>query len=313
MMKRYLYLCLLYLMYGCIGTDVLDDEIRPAVLTVTAEDNTIRLLVGEQAQLQVSYLNEYGIPELINPDWHIGDNNIIQVDNSGLLEALSRGQTSVYATYKEVSSQLIAVNVSGSTSEVSQVVITAPKTTIDLGEQLQLTATAFNFLDEEIDSTTPVTWTVDNTSIATVSTSGVLEGLQKGEVKVTATIDGISSQPITIQVGPAELIAMFKGNGGYHAEGTAMLTKDENGDIILSLGNDFKTDFALGTYIYLSNSTSGSATKSAGLELGEITTNGAVEFNVTAAEPATTLYSYQYVIVLCKPAAITFGFADFNE
>ena len=40
--------------------------------------------------------------------------------------------------------------------------------------------------------------------------------------------------------------------GGYEASGSTIL-KIENGNLILKLLPNFKTSFALGTYIYLSN------------------------------------------------------------
>jgi hypothetical protein len=50
--------------------------------------------------------------------------------------------------------------------------------------------------------------------------------------------------------------------------------------------------------------------RASGLEVAQISTNGAKTFDITAIRPATGLFDYQYVIILCKPASLTFGYAE---
>jgi hypothetical protein len=106
-------------------------------------------------------------------------------------------------------------------------------------------------------------------------------------------------------------VGTFVPAGGYAAEGMAVL-RFSGEQVVLELSDNFKTSFALGTFVYLSNSTSGSATFSNGLELGQITTSGAKTFNVSVLHPTVGLFDYRYVIILCKPARVTFGYADMN-
>ena len=106
----------------------------------------------------------------------------------------------------------------------------------------------------------------------------------------------------------------LQGQGGYTATGTVTLARNEAGDIILSTSPDFEVSFALGTFLYLSNSQSGSATANGGLEIADVsnTPTGQQSFNVTQVDPTVSLTTYQYVIVLCKPARLTFGSAELN-
>lgn len=103
----------------------------------------------------------------------------------------------------------------------------------------------------------------------------------------------------------------LQGSGGYESKGTVMLRQDNQGNIILATGEDFEVEFALGTFLYLSNDLSGSAIISTGLEIADISqsTTGAQSFNVTAINDQVTLDTYQYVIILCKPARLVFGSA----
>ena len=103
----------------------------------------------------------------------------------------------------------------------------------------------------------------------------------------------------------------LQGSGGYESKGTVTLSQDNQGNIILATGEDFEVEFALGTFLYLSNDLSGSAIISSGLEIADVSQNttGAQSFNVTAIDNQVMLDTYQYVIVLCKPARLVFGSA----
>jgi hypothetical protein len=90
------------------------------------------------------------------------------------------------------------------------------------------------------------------------------------------------------------------------------ILKEVDGNIILELSSNFETSFALGTFIYMANVTNGSQVRSSGLEVAQITTNGAKSFNLTAINPGIKLTDYTYVIILCKPATVTFGYAQLN-
>ena len=68
-----------------------------------------------------------------------------------------------------------------------------------IGGTSQFTATA-TLLDGTVETVTDqATWSSSNTSIATVSTTGVVKGVGGGTAMVTASFDGVSvSQQVTI-------------------------------------------------------------------------------------------------------------------
>ncbi len=297
---------------GCIGTDILDDEIRPEVLEIDLQgDDAIALLIGENRKLEFVYLNEFGVAEDVTPVWRVGDMAVATVSIDGTVLAIGKGQTTVTAMVGGVESESVPINVSETSNDVNKVLVESPKEVIQVGEMVQLTATAWNVESMLIEGK-QATWEVNDTNIAEVSQAGTLTALANGEVLITATIDNVASEPFAVQVGGSSLTATFSGRSGYKASGTATLFIADNGDLNLELSDDFDTDFALGTFIYLSNSTSGSATRSAGLEVAEISGDGGALFNVSEIDPNAGLDTYRYVIVLCKPASITFGVADFN-
>lgn len=308
---RNLLLVLPVLLSACIGTDILDDEIRPVVFEITQQDGVLSLLVGQEQTLTFEYVNEFGVPETVTPNWTTENSGVATISTDGRVTAVGPGQTNVFGTFEGQMSTPVLVSVGESENDVVKVLIEIPQVLIQVGEAITLTATAWN-INNEIINDTEVIWEVDDSNLASIDENGVLTGIANGQVFVTATIDDVKSTQEMIEIGGTTKSATFEGRSGYKASGTATLSINEDGDVILELSTDFDTDFALGTFIYLSNSTSGSATRSAGLEVAEIKTDGGASFNISNLDPNVTLDDYRYVIVLCKPASITFGLADFT-
>ena len=308
-MKYVLVLSLIFLS-ACVGTDVIDDPIVDPILEVDQE--LVTLLKGETIQPTYTYLNEYGVEDNTLAEWLIEDVTIASANENGLITALKAGQTKAKAVINAIESNEVLISIVEDENSIVKVLIETPsKVQINVGETINFSSTAWNINDQLIQGTTHQ-WEVNNPSIAVIDNFGKLTGLSNGLVKVTAIIDGVRSVPLEIQVGTDERTGTFVSSGSYDAQGTAVLSKNSSGEVILTFSDDFKTSFALGTFIYLSNSISGSDTKASGLELDEITSNGAKTFNVTAIKANVTLDTYQYVIILCKPASITFGYAELN-
>ena len=111
-----------------------------------------------------------------------------------------------------------------------------------------------------------------------------------------------------------ERSGQLEGRGGYDARGTVTLSRNDDGELLLTTSEDFSVTLALGTFLYLSNSQAGGATAADGLEVADVSERleGAQTYNVSALNGNVDLDTYQYVVVLCKPARITFGLAELN-
>jgi hypothetical protein len=177
---------------------------------------------------------------------------------------------------------------------------------LEVNESHTLLVSVKNINDEPLNGRT-VEWFSENSSIATVN-NGVVTGVATGLVDIHAKVEGVKSNVLNFSVG-AGLTGSFVSAGGYKASGMASL-KEMDGDIFLEFSNNFETSFALGTYVYMSNVTNGTQVKANGLEVSQITSNGAKSFNLSLISPATKLTDYKYVIILCKPASVTFGYAE---
>ncbi|NOX42817.1 MAG: hypothetical protein GXP19_03660, partial [Gammaproteobacteria bacterium] len=111
---------------------------------------------------------------------------------TGLITAIAPGTTIINATD--------ANNITGSSNTITVVAlpaptitVTAPATTINVGNTLQLSASG---------GAAPYTWSVDNPAVASIgTTNGLLSGLSAGTVVVTATdADNFTGVSISISI-----------------------------------------------------------------------------------------------------------------
>ncbi|MEP2671619.1 MAG: Ig-like domain-containing protein [Cyclobacteriaceae bacterium] len=298
---------LLYL-GGCIGTDLVDDPIVDGQLEIAPD--RMALLAGNSKMANATYFNTFGIEESVPVAWSTSPESVAAVNVNGLVTAKAQGQAFLFAAYS-ITRDSIRVTVVEDDTQVAYVDIVATKTALSVGESTTMTVTAKNINNGAVAGG-GVQWFTSDEAIVTIDGSGIATAQASGVANVYATIDGVFSNEIEITVGGGKRMGTFQSANGYEA--TGMVTMEIiSGDLILKFSDDFMTDFALGTFIYLANNhTSGTAIRNEGIELGEITTNGSHTFNVSENFPNTTLSQFEYVIVLCKPASIPFGFAQLN-
>jgi hypothetical protein len=291
---------------GCIGTDYVDDPIVGERIEIS--ESQLALMVNETQLLSATYYDQYGIEKSVELTWTSSAQQVATVDSKGLLTAMSAGQAMIVASFGNTVSSSLNLTVVANANQVAKVVIASPANKISLavGESHTLSVTVKNINDEILTGRT-VQWFSENASIATVN-NGVVTGVSTGLVDIHAKVEGVKSNLLNFSIG-AGFSGSFVSAGGYKAIGMASV-KEIDGDIILELSNNFETSFALGTFVYMANVTNGSQVKANGLEVSQITTNGAKSFNLSAISPGIKLTDYNYVIILCKPASVTFGYAE---
>jgi hypothetical protein len=295
------------MLYSCKGTDVLDDPIVEPKFTVT--QTQVALRIGETTTLNAQYFDQYGVTKSVDFNWvSTQQNQVVSLSSTGKITGLNAGTTLVYPQYQNTVGNAVNVTVVSNDNAVAKVTVSTSKTNLALNENINLNAVAQNINNQTVTGST-VEWFSENESILRVNSSGQVTAIANGVAGIHAKIDGVKSNSIDFTVGAAQLLGTFISAGGYKAVGTATL-KNQNGQIILELSSNFETSFALGTFIYLANSTNGSTIRSSGLEIAEIKTNGAKTFNITSVKSNVTLNEFKYVIILCKPASLTFGFAE---
>lgn len=90
---------LLLLLAGCIGDDIIDDRI-PEVLRITQSIDT--LAIGETFQFEANYFNEIGDQEPADINWMSSNEEVINISESGLAQAISMGTAIISASASNI-------------------------------------------------------------------------------------------------------------------------------------------------------------------------------------------------------------------
>jgi Bacterial Ig-like domain (group 2) len=320
-MKSKLILLALACCFSCVTVDFKDDTIRSQKITILSAgklviiDNSggiatkgsnalLGLLVGEKQLVNVEYYNEYGVKKDPTLTWTIAKPAVASVSKNEIT-ALSAGTTLISGTVGEVSVTINLTVVADNTTVASVIVAPPASTTLQINQTVQLSATAKSIDNTNLSGKT-YEWFSENSNIVSISTTGLVTAKADGTAEVHAKVEGVKSNSIRFNVGATANMrtGTFQSAGGYSSVGSVTV-EETSGKLIVKLSNDFQASVALGTFIYLANSTTGSAVKSAGLELGQWS-SGAKTFEAAGV----TLNQYKYVVVLCKPAGVIFGFAE---
>src|SRR5215210_1851425 len=74
---------------------------------------------------------------------------------------------------------------------VAQVTVTGPATEVQVGQTLQLTASAQDAAGAPLEGRT-FAWTTSDETLATVSSAGLVSGVAPGSVEISATSEGVA-------------------------------------------------------------------------------------------------------------------------
>lgn len=294
---------------SCIGTDFQDDPSVDPKIELEAEQ--IGLKIDEQIQLSPRYFNEFGQEEQVSFNFSSSNPALIVVNSEGLVTAKSPGTGFVQIRFGEKVMTSLQINVVIDPNEVAVVKVSAERRTLFPGQKTQMEIIIQNLNGQNLAGKA-IQWFSENETIATVDQDGLVTAMKFGKTDIHAKVSGVKSNPITISVAVQQLSGTFVPAGGYRAIGMAFFNQ-ENEKLILRFSQDFETSFALGTFVYLANSTNGQEIRASGLEIAEIRTNGPHTFDISTKHPDVQITDYKYVIIFCKPAGVTFGFAEMRN
>ena len=157
------------------------NPIENKVTAITLNKTDLTLSVGQEETLVATLTPEDASTQIV---WSVEGNGslIISIDQNGKVKALNAGEATVVATAGTVSARC-NVTVTVPPGEVTNISVTPTTATVEVGKTVTLTATVTP--TDATDKT--VSWTSSDTAVATVDANGVVTGLAKGEVTVTAT------------------------------------------------------------------------------------------------------------------------------
>src|SRR5213078_2020090 len=140
--------------------------------------------VGQTAQLTATPKDASGNPlagRVVT--WGSSNPGVATVNGSGLVTGMAAGPATITAT-SEAQTGTAALTVT--TVPVASVVVSPATASRQVGQTVQLTATPQDASGNPLAGRV-VTWSSSNTSVATVSGSGLVTGVAAGPATITAT------------------------------------------------------------------------------------------------------------------------------
>jgi hypothetical protein len=154
--------------------------------------------VGDQKQLSAFGLRQDSTEEDITilGNWKIIDDNLATV-KSGLINAISAGETKVCVQYKNIENQCIPVIVRE--AKLISIAVSPPQLKIAKGEHLGLKAEGYFGDSSHRDITLLVDWLCVDSSIAKMDKNDVLP-IRAGQTQIYAEYLGARSLPVDVEV-----------------------------------------------------------------------------------------------------------------
>ncbi|MEP6571939.1 MAG: Ig-like domain-containing protein [Gemmatimonadota bacterium] len=178
--------------------------VTPAVVaaaSISISPAAESLVVGSTAQLSANPLDARGAQlKGRTTTWASSDPRIASVSDAGLVTALAPGVVSISATAdtRHASSKIVVAAPRPTTIPVAAVAVSKPPRNLAPGETLQLTAAVRDAKGNALENR-GIAWTSSNTTVATVSSSGLVTAIGAGTTTVAATSETeIGSTTVTV-------------------------------------------------------------------------------------------------------------------
>lgn len=162
-------------------------------ITITPQDKT--LAIGEEIMLQKTIIPASADNQEV--EWSSDKESVASVTSDGKVKALSAGTAVITASSKDGS------NITGKCTitvtdavDINSITITPAAVNLKTGETKQLAYT----VEPENATDKTITWNSNNTAVATVTESGLITAIAKGEATITASAAKDGSVPGTCKV-----------------------------------------------------------------------------------------------------------------
>jgi hypothetical protein len=166
---------------------------------VTITHSTVPILTMHST-MQLDATGNYSsglTPDLTNDVIWDSSNPSVAICKTGVVTGLADGTTDITATLNGITSQSLTITV---ISLSSIVVAPAVPVALAVGATQQFMVTGINWDGSTADISSQVTWASDTPAAATISSTGLAAAMAIGTANITASMSGITSRPITINV-----------------------------------------------------------------------------------------------------------------
>ena len=219
MLRSYVALLFSFLLLGCSsGSEDTTPETSPSLEQIhivaspisTRGSSSLILARGNtQPFIATGHYDDGSVKDLTSEtSWHSSDNRIATMSSPAALTAIDAGTTTVTASHDGIISNAVQVTVTD--AALTAIQITPPSVSLTKGQTQQLTATATYSDNTTANVTSSVAWLSDDTATATITANGLLTGVEQGSAEVTASLDGVTSDRMTVNVVVTPLFGAFE-------------------------------------------------------------------------------------------------------
>ena len=155
--------------------------VYPTSITLTGNNS---ISIGDTTQLTVGYSEGTNVK---NVTFTSSNSNVAGVSNTGLVTGVSEGSATITATAEAANSTTVTATLSVTVNSiaVTSISLDAVSTSVKAGKTVTLIATVY----PSNATNKTVKWLSSATSVATVSSSGVVTGIAAGNATITAYSD----------------------------------------------------------------------------------------------------------------------------
>ena len=182
---------------GKSASSIITVQTSPISISLNKTTETLDLTGTNTTQLSVTY-NPTSSNVNTGITWSSNNSNIASVSTSGLVTAKANGSVTITARTENGKTAACAIKVQ--TSPIG-ITLNKDKATVDLSSStktVQLSVKAYNPTTSNVN--TGITWSSNNSNIASVSTSGLVTAKAKGTAVITATTTNGKKATCTITV-----------------------------------------------------------------------------------------------------------------
>jgi len=204
MKRSYIWLLLgcLVALAGCGGGNAGSGGAPPAVLQsiqVTPGSPSLSAGLGQQFTATGKFSDNSSRDLTHSATWTSSDTSVATISSTGAATTKTTGSTTVTASLSGVSG---STTLSVTPAVIASITVTPGSTSISLGVTAQFTANATWTDGTKQDITNSATWASSDTSVASISSSGLAASHATGSVTITASASGITGSAALTVNGP---------------------------------------------------------------------------------------------------------------
>jgi uncharacterized protein YjdB len=254
--------------------------------TVLVSPPTASLMVGNTVQLSAVMEDSAGNPLVGRAvTWTSNSSGVASVSASGLVQGVTAGSATISAT-SGGKTGTAAITVQG--VPVASVTVSPASTGLFVGQTVQLTATPRDSAGNPLSGRS-VAWSSGNTTVATVSGSGLVTARAAGSTTITATSGGQSgTASLTVTVVPVASVTVSPASASLAAGSTLQLSataRDSAGNPLSGRTMTWTTSDGSVATVSASGLVTGVTVGSATISATSGGKSGTAAITVTAAPP----------------------------